>query len=126
MKQHTFLAFAAGLIALSLTCVVGGSSVTPVRAAGETAQATFSAKCAFCHGEKGRPTDMGKAMQAKDLTSNEVQSETDETLRRVITAGKGNMPPFGSTLSAYTTNQLVRYVRSFKNQTPSGARVMHK
>ena len=126
MKQHTFLALAAWLIVISLACVVRGSSVTPVRAAGDTAQATFNAKCAFCHGEKGRPTDMGKFMQAKDLTSSEVQSQMDETLRHVILAGKGNMPPFGSTLSVSTTNQLVRYVRSLRDQTPAGARVLHK
>ena len=128
MKQLLFLALAACSIAVGLARATGSSSVTAVHAqeSADTPQAVFKAKCAFCHGENGKSTDMGKAMKAPDLTSKEVQSETDETLHKVIAGGKGNMPPFASTISSEMTDQLIKYVRTFKADAAApGAPAVH-
>jgi mono/diheme cytochrome c family protein len=91
---------------------VKGASA-PRQEAAPTPAAVFKEKCALCHGEDGKGSDLGKNFNVKDLTSKDVQAESDETLKHVLTAGKGNMPGFGATLSGDMTDALVKYVRSF-------------
>lgn len=78
----------------------------------EQTQATYKAKCEMCHGPDAKGSDMGKALKAKDLTSQDVQKVSDDELRHTIVTGKGNMPPFGQALDSQTIDALLRYVRS--------------
>jgi len=78
------------------------------------AKANFKANCEMCHGPAGEGSDMGKALNVKDLRSKEVQDMKDEELKKVITSGNGGMPGFGSKLSAAEINELVPLIRSFK------------
>lgn len=71
----------------------------------------FKANCIVCHGQDGRGTTVGKSLQAADLHSRQVQSQSDAQLGQVITQGKGNMPPFGTRLSSDQVNSLIKYVR---------------
>jgi cytochrome c6 len=72
----------------------------------------FKANCAVCHGANGDAnTPTGKALQAKDLKSAEIQSQSDSQLAEVITKGRGKMPAFGAKLSADVTNSVVAYIR---------------
>jgi mono/diheme cytochrome c family protein len=61
--------------------------------------ADFKAKCASCHGADGKAaTPVGKAMKIRDLTSADVQSQSDAELLNIISKGKGKMPGYEKTL----------------------------
>ena len=90
----------AGIVFLSL----------PAKA--DTAEATYKAKCAMCHGADGKgETPTGKAMKVNDFASETVQKMSDADLADVIAKGKGKMPAF-KTLTADQVKDLVAYVRS--------------
>jgi mono/diheme cytochrome c family protein len=79
----------------------------------DTAEATYKAKCAMCHGADGKgETPTGKAMKVNDFASETVQKMSDADLTDVIAKGKGKMPAF-KTLTADQVKDLVAYVRSF-------------
>jgi mono/diheme cytochrome c family protein len=81
--------------------------------ADNSAEATYKAKCATCHGPDGKgETPTGKAMKAKDFASDEVQKMGDEDLTEAISKGKGKMPAY-KTLTPDQVKGLVAYVRSF-------------
>jgi mono/diheme cytochrome c family protein len=72
----------------------------------------YAANCAICHSANGSgDASAGKALKAKDLRSPEVQKISDADISDVITKGKGQMPAFGSKLSADTIKSMVAYVR---------------
>jgi mono/diheme cytochrome c family protein len=77
-------------------------------------KALFSSRCALCHGADGHGSDMGKTLHVKDLTSKEVQSESDDELVQVISNGKNNMPPFKDSLKKEEITGLVQYLRTLK------------
>lgn len=79
-------------------------------AAGE---ATFKAKCVICHGSDGHgQTTLGKQLKAFDLHTAQVQKQSDADLKKVITNGQGNMPPFQDQLSSTQIDEVLSYVRS--------------
>jgi len=85
--------------------------------ADDTAEATFKAKCATCHGPDGRgETTTGKTMKVKDFSTDEVQKMSDADLTDAITKGKGKMPPY-KTLTPDQVKGLVAYIRSFAKKS---------
>ncbi len=75
----------------------------------------FKAKCATCHGAEGKgDTAMGKTMKVKDLSSAEVQKQSDADLTTIIEKGKKPMPAYEGKLTKDQINDLVKYVRSLK------------
>ncbi|MGC2196585.1 MAG: c-type cytochrome [Terriglobales bacterium] len=79
------------------------------------AAADFKAKCATCHGAEGKgDTAMGKTMKVKDLSSAEVQKQSDADLTTIIEKGKKPMPAYEGKLTKDQINDLVKYVRSLK------------
>jgi cytochrome c6 len=91
---------------------------TSSQAAGTTAGdgvETFKAKCVACHGADGTGnTAAGKALKIRDLTSAEVQGQTDAQLYELIAKGKGKMPAYEKTLGADSCKALVAYIRTLK------------
>jgi cytochrome c6 len=84
----------------------------PVRA-DNTAEATYKAKCAMCHGQDGKgETSMGKTMKLKDFASEDIQKMSDADLSAAISNGKGKMPAY-KTLTAEQVKDLVGYIRAF-------------
>lgn len=76
--------------------------------------ALFKAKCAPCHGENGAgDTAVGKNLKVKPLAAAEVQKLTDAELTKVISDGKGKMPPFGKRVTADEIKALVAHIRTF-------------
>jgi|SRR5580700_4066666 mono/diheme cytochrome c family protein len=70
-------------------------------------------KCASCHGPDGSANvPAGKALQARDFHSPEVQGQTDAQLAAVITTGKNKMPAYGKQLKAADIADLVAYTRT--------------
>jgi mono/diheme cytochrome c family protein len=85
----------------------------PVRA-GDTAEATYKAKCAACHGADGKgETAIGKSNKIRDLGSADLQAQSDADLTAIITNGKGKMPAYGKSLKSDQVKDLVSYIRSF-------------
>jgi mono/diheme cytochrome c family protein len=85
----------------------------PLRADGDGAS-LFKTKCAMCHGPDGKgEVPMGKKLGARDLTSAEVQKQSDAELTEVVTKGKNKnkMPPYEGKLSKEQIAQLVAYIR---------------
>jgi mono/diheme cytochrome c family protein len=101
------MAFYCGLFAT-------GVSAQEHAAAAPAAKSLFSSRCAMCHGADGHGSDMGKSLKVKDLTSKEVQSESDTDLAHVIATGKNNMPPFKDSLKEEEIHGLVQYLRTLK------------
>jgi mono/diheme cytochrome c family protein len=74
----------------------------------------FEDKCANCHGDDGSGnTVIGKAIKAADLRSADAGRKTDAEIYQQIENGKGNMPPFGSSLDKDQISDLIAYVRAF-------------
>jgi cytochrome c6 len=86
--------------------------IAPMSARGQSAAATYKAKCAGCHGADGKAaTGPGKALGAHDFASDEVTKMSDAALINSITAGKNKMPAYGKSLKDTEIKDLVAYVR---------------
>lgn len=89
-------------------------TITPARAQSDGA-ALFKSKCAICHGADGKgDTSMGKTLKVRDLTSQEVQKQSDEQLTAAIRDGmaNGKMPAYKDKLSDAQIKDLVAFIRS--------------
>jgi cytochrome c6 len=78
--------------------------------------ATFRTKCAMCHGQDGRGSEVGKSMNVPDLRSPVVQKLHDAQLAQIISEGKGGMPSFKNSLSEDQVHSLVAHVRSLRGK----------
>lgn len=74
---------------------------------------TYKANCVSCHAADGHGSTVGKSLHAADFHSAQVQQQSDAQLMDVIKNGRGNMPPFGSSLSQEQIAALVKYIRTF-------------
>lgn len=100
--------FFAAILIVGLLCAV----VTPA-IAGDDGAAMFKAKCAMCHGQDAAgKTPMGSKLSIRDLTSADVQKQSDEEIAGVITKGRNKMPEYGSKLTKDQIAELEKYVRS--------------
>ena len=83
----------------------------PLRA--QDAPALYKSKCAACHGPDGTgnvPT--GKSLGVTDLTSGDVQKQTDAQLTDSIANGKGKkMPAYKGKVTDDQIKGLVGYLR---------------
>ena len=79
------------------------------------AAATYTARCAKCHGADGRGVEKYKKQGAKDFTEAKWQkSRTDAQLTTTISNGKGDvMPAWKTKLSADEIKALVAHIRAF-------------
>ena len=95
--------------ALGAGCMGKAKRVGPV-----DGKATYTDYCVPCHGADGRAqVEAGKAMQARDLSSPEVQALPDDRMRSQIKYGRGRMPAIGSAFDDEQLAAVVAYVRSF-------------
>ena len=96
-------------IAASILCCLA----TAAAQAQSDAAKVFKTNCSLCHADDGSGSSpTGKAMKAKDLRSDEVQSHTDAALAELITKGRGKMPAFGTKIKPDGVASLVAYIRS--------------
>ncbi|HUO33732.1 MAG TPA: cytochrome c [Candidatus Acidoferrum sp.] len=103
-----------GLVRYALILLAVGALPAPGVRADASAQKTYQAKCAGCHGADGKgQTGAGKALGAHDFSAPEIQKMSDAELAQIITNGKGKMPPYGRSLSAAEIKDLVSYIRGF-------------
>jgi len=89
--------------------------VHPAAFAANEGAATFKAKCAMCHGQDATGnTPMGKSLKIRDLTSPDVQKQSDADILATITKGKNKMPEYGTKLTKDQIADLQKYVRTLK------------
>jgi cytochrome c6 len=84
--------------------------------AADTGPDLFATKCAACHGKDGSGnTTMGKNLKIRDLSSADVQKQSDKELKDIVTKGKPpKMPAYGGKLNDTQINDLVKFIRSLK------------
>ena len=79
----------------------------------DTGTGLYKTKCAACHGADGKgETAMGKANKLRDLSSADVQKQSDDELTAIVTNGKAKMPAYGKSLKPDQVKELVTYIRS--------------
>jgi len=102
----------ARLLAIVSVFVLAAALVIPASAADDGA-ANFKSKCAMCHGADATgKTPMGARLNIRDLTSPEVQKQSDADLQNVITKGRNKMVAFGGKLTNDQITGLVKYIRT--------------
>src|ERR1039457_243802 len=75
----------------------------------------YKEKCSACHGSNGAgETMLGKNLKLRSLASAEVQKQSDDDLARIISKGKGRMPPYDRKLSKDQIEGVVKYIRWLK------------
>ena len=105
---------AMSLSVLALVILLHSSSQAASPTAGDGAE-TFKAKCAACHAPDGTGSSpAGKAMKVRDLSSADVQAQTDDQLFDIVSKGKGKMPGFEKSLGADKCKELVAFIRTLK------------
>jgi mono/diheme cytochrome c family protein len=83
--------------------------------------ATFTAKCASCHGPDGAGTAAGRSLNVVDLRAPAVQGQSNAQLEQIVKNGINNMPAFGDTLSDQEIAAVVTHVRTFAKKTHTTA-----
>jgi len=107
MKRDFVRVFVNGMLLAGLIGFCAETS--PAQSAGET---LFKTKCAACHGPDGKgEVPMGKKLGARNLSSLEVQSQSDTQLIDVVTKGKSKMPAYDGKLTKQQIADLVAYIR---------------
>jgi cytochrome c6 len=90
-------------------------AVSSVGFAQDPGAEVFKKNCVMCHGADGTgKTKMGLKLGAADLSSNDIQSLSDEAIAQTVRNGKGKMPPFGKTLTDDEITQVVKHVRTLR------------
>ena len=109
-RKLSSMGLSVSLVAVMLACcsTLSASPDSSV-AAGEN---LFKSHCVLCHGPDATGnTVLGKQLKAKNLHSAIVQKKTDPELKKIITDGEGNMPPFSAQLSGAQIEELVAFIR---------------
>jgi cytochrome c6 len=102
-----------GAMAL-LALVVLVFAVHPAAAQQGAGASLYKTKCSACHGSDGKgATSIGEAQKIRDLTSEEVQKQSDADLTAIINSGKNKMPAYGKSLKPEQVKDLVEYIRTF-------------
>ena len=109
MRRNLIQVFACGVVFVGL--ITSGTGISQAKDGGET---VFKSRCVACHGPDGKgQVPLGKKLGAADLTSTEVQSQSDVQLTDIITKGKDKMPSFDGKLSKDQIAEVVAYIRGF-------------
>jgi mono/diheme cytochrome c family protein len=108
----------ASSVALFLTFIVSPAVFANGAADASAGKDVFAKHCVACHGADGKGNDtVAKMMKViiPPLASKEVQALSDADLNKVITKGKGKMPP-AKTLSSADVASVVAFIRSLAHK----------
>src|SRR3972149_1624057 len=109
-----------GIFVATSFAVVAGlvtffSGIPVSKAADIDARKLYMTHCKTCHGENGKPTDLGIGLEARDFTDADWQAKaTDEKIIQQNHKGTPEkMMPFKEKLNPDEIKSLVPVVRSF-------------
>ena len=107
--------FVATSFAVVTGLVTFFSGIPVSKAADIDARKLYMTHCKTCHGENGKPTDLGIGLEARDFTDADWQAKaTDEKIIKQINDGTPEkMMPFKEKLTPDEVKALVPVVRSF-------------
>jgi mono/diheme cytochrome c family protein len=107
--------FVAASFAVVTGLVTFFSGIPVSKAADIDAMKLYMTHCKTCHGENGKPTDLGIGLEARDFTDAAWQAKaTDEQIIKQINDGTPEkMMPFKEKLNQDEIKSLVPVVRSF-------------
>lgn len=107
--------FIAASFAVVTGLVTFFSGIPVSKAADIDAKKLYMTHCKSCHGEDGKPTDLGVGLEARDFTDAAWQAKTaDEQIIKQINNGTPDkMMPFKEKLTPDEVKALVPVVRSF-------------
>ena len=107
--------FVATSFAVVTGLVTFFSGIPVSKAADIDARKLYMTHCKTCHGENGKPTDLGIGLEARDFTDADWQAKaTDEKIIKQINDGTPEkMMPFKEKLNPDEIKSLVPVVRSF-------------
>src|ERR1700691_2211298 len=104
------------------TIIIGIAILTleaaPMLASGSasTGKGIYDTSCKTCHGATGEANPgIVKALKVeiKSLGSTDVQSLSDEDLKKIVTEGKGKMQPIRS-VTGKSVDDVIAYIRTLK------------
>jgi cytochrome c6 len=111
IKMKVKLSLGGAKVLLALVALVFAAHPSAAQQAGGAS--LYKAKCSACHGSDGKgATSIGKTEKIRDLTSQEVQKQSDADLTAIITSGKNKMPAYGKSLKPEQVKDLVEYIRT--------------
>ena len=101
---------------LTTLALVGLSAAAVFAADAAAGKATFDQSCKACHAADGAGNPaIAKMMKVemKALGSAEVQAMSDDSLKKVVTDGKGKMKPV-TAVTGKALDNVVAYIRTLK------------
>jgi len=115
MRNESFTASspspkAARAIALGLSLVLLGLAGAAQAADPRNGAKVYGERCADCHGNRGVPTMPG----VPDFSRNQRLMQSDLTLVKSISIGKGMMPAFQGVLSEHDILDVIAYLRTLQ------------
>jgi mono/diheme cytochrome c family protein len=69
--------------------------------------------CRSCHGDPGKNNQLALVPMPVDITSEEMQDNSEGSLYYKITVGRGVMPPFQTTISERDRWNLVHFIKNY-------------
>lgn len=102
----------------AITLLVGTCAAATVSLGADAAagKAIFDKSCKTCHGADGTPNpNIAKMMnvEIRPLGSADVQAQSDDDIKKIITTGKGKMKPV-ATVTGKSVDDVVAFVRTLK------------
>jgi cytochrome c6 len=116
LRGVAWITMGAAVLAMAGSAVWAHADSTAAAAQNDAGKAVYEANCVACHGEDGAGTPTGQALNAPDLRSDIVQKATDADLKKQVSDGKNNMPPFKDTLKPDEITSVIAYVRTFAHR----------
>jgi len=122
MVMHLWMFKGNRILRITALIALGFSPLVSIARAQTTANAdavaeSYKKNCLMCHGPDGAGSALGKRLHTPDLRSKEIREKTSAVLAQSISAGKNNMPPFGTKLGSDEIQKLVEYIRQFPDDT---------
>jgi mono/diheme cytochrome c family protein len=112
MKRRVRLYFSIVLFTLSMFVISQwfrtSASASPP-ASSDRGSAIFRNSCSVCHSIRPGETKVGPSLHG---VLREGSGRSEETVRQVITNGKGTMPAFHEKLESHAIDDLLEYLRT--------------
>ncbi len=101
---------------VTLLIAICAAAAVSLAADATAGKAVFDKSCKSCHGADGSGNpNIAKMMKVemRPLGSPEVQAQSDDDIKKIVTDGKGKMRPVAS-VTGKSADDVVAYVRTLK------------